>query len=300
MSLFLVAGQAAAADGFRGEISGGYVSGSSGIGESGYRIPDPGEPGEQGEPGEPGEPGTPSPGASDDYDGWMLGGRIYVDGVDGSRGPLRLAPYLDRASHVGASYQSIESDAGVETDVWRVDTRMVWNDWVAEAEFGQSDSDFEDISSDADLWRVAVGYYLARDTQLRGSYEAVDGDDDVESARYAVDVTHVRSLSNGMTWSVNALAALVDQDTALSSDDGSDIEITIDWFFNDKLGVGSQILFSDRDESGDGTRWEIYGDYWLTEKVSLRLSYYDQDFDSAALGGDLEADAWTFEVLYRR
>lgn len=288
-----LAGQAAA-DGFRGEISGGYVSGSTSYS---YEIPDytPPDPGAPGEPGSPTEPGISS-GSSEDYDGWMIGGRVYLDGVDAAGGPLRLAPFLKRASHVGAHYASVETDSGIDADIWDVDTRLVWNAWVAEASYGQADAGFGGTSGDADVYRAAVGYYVARRTQLRGAYETADGDGGNDTSRYVVDVTHVQRLSNGMTWSVNALAALVDQDTLLLNEDGTDLELTLDWFFNDNVGVGAQVQLSDRDESSDATRWEIYGDYWVTEKVALRLSYYDQDFDDL----DVKSDAWTFEAIYRR
>ncbi len=285
--LMLLAGQAFAASGFRGEIGGGYIDGSSGI--SGYQIPEPGEPGEPGQPGQ-------SPGLSADYDGWQVNGRAYLDTVDNAGGPARLRPFLNRASHVGARYQTIESDSGVDADTWRIDTRLIWNAWVAEAEFGQADAGVEGVASDADAWRAAVGYYLARGTQLRGAYETLDGDGGFDTSRYAIDVTHVQQLSNGMTWSVNALAALVDEDTAFGSDDGTDIELTLDWFFNDAFGVGTELVFANRDDGADAESWEVYGDYWITEKISLRLAYVEQDVDDAGL----EADAWTFDVVYRR
>lgn len=153
--LLAMCGYAAAAESFRGELWGGYASGSAGI--SGYRIPDDYVPPEG--PGEPGEPLLPgeTPGSSEDYDGWRVAGRVYLDGVDGSRGPYRLAPFLDRASHVGAAFQSLESDSGVEADVWRVDTRLVYEAWVAEAAYGQADAGFGALDTDADQRRMAVG-----------------------------------------------------------------------------------------------------------------------------------------------
>ena len=280
----------ALAQGYRGEIVGSFVSGSSGSAGSysppGDYVPptDPGEP-------VPGEPPVESFSSTEDYDGWSIGGRIYLDTVETNFGPFALAPYLRRADHIGLNYTTIETDSGAKSNEWISDTRFVFSDLVLEASYGQSEND-ANSNSDADLWRAGVGFYVARNTMIRGAYENTDSQGNDDSKRYTFDITHVQTLSNGMTWSGNALVGLVDE----TNDDGTDIDLSFDWFFNDNMNIGTELSLNSRDELGDTFAYEVHGEYFLSDYVSLRLSYFNQDYDEA----DVKADALLFQVMYRR
>ena len=289
VAILLLASIGVHAETYQSEFTGGYASGT---GSFSYQPPSDYVP--PTDPGVP-PPSTPEPvgfSANEDYDGWQVGGRLYLDSVDTSQGPLALAPFLTRANHLGFSYSDQETDSGAELDEWRLDTRIVINDLVLEGEYGQANADLFGVDTDADLWRAAVGYYVAQNTQIRGTYELVDSDNGSKSDRYAIDITHVQSLDSGATWSANALVGWVDED----SDDGTDINVLIDWYFNNNVSLGTELTFNSRDIAGDTVIYELHGDYFINDYVSLRLSYFDQDYDEA----DITTDGFLFQVLYRR
>ncbi len=103
-------------------------------------------------------------------------------------------------------------------------------------------------------------------------------------------------MENGQTWSIAAEAALVTSDTAFGDDDGWDLFLEATWFPRDNLAFGLDLQFSDRDESGDLNSYELYANYFLTEKISLNLSYAKTELYG---GLDAEQDALTFEARYR-
>ena len=281
------------AQSYRGDISGGYISGST-TGSGGYQPPSGYEP-----PTTPGEPLPTEPvptepmnvSSSEDYEGWNLAGRIYFNEVETSRGPLALASFLQRTGHLGLTYTNTETDSGAETKEWVLDSRFVINSLVMEAAYGKRDGGAS-TQSDADLWRAALGYYIGDDTQVRAAYEATDTDGGDNGNRYVVDITHVQDLSNGMTWSANALVGWVDED----ADDGTDLNLLFDWFFNDNVSVGTELTYSDRDVVGNTFDYEVHGDYFITDRLSLRLSYFNQDYGDT----DVETDGLLFQFLFRR
>jgi len=277
------------ADSYRGEIVGGFTSGSA---SGSYSPPDeyvpPIEP-----PVEPVEPPLESESfsSSEDYEGWGVAGRLYLQPVDTGQGPLALLPFLQRTDHVGISLSNKETDSGAKTDRWDADTRFVLNNFVLEASYGQTDTEAFGSEANTDQWRAAVGYYVAQNTQVRGTYEfseSLMGDD---NTRYVMDITHVQSLNNGATWAANALVGWVEEDF----DDGTDINLLFDWFFNDNFNVGTELTYNTRDIAGDVFGYELHGEYFVNDYASVRLAYFNQDYDDAGL----EADAFVFEVLYR-
>ena len=110
--LVIGVGMGVNASGAQTEMRGGFVSGSaSGSCSSSYTPPDdyvpPSDP-----PSDPGSsPGTgtgtggssseqPSYSSSsiscEDYDGWSMDGRVYLDTLALARGPIALVPFLQR------------------------------------------------------------------------------------------------------------------------------------------------------------------------------------------------------------
>ena len=276
------------AEGISGELRVEYVSGELSDG-SGYSPPDNYVP-----PVDPGSPGLPpsvsETGTESDYDGWAVSGRVYLDELDTSRGPLELAPFLSRASHVGGSFATLETDDGViENETWEVFTRLVSDrGWLLEAHFGGSDTEIGVSDDEADLYRLAVGYYVAQDTQLRLAFDALDADG-LDEERFAFDVVHVQMLDNGMTWSATALVGLVSGD-----DDGTDAELSTSLYFNERFGIGANWYKHSRDELQDGDGYALWANYFLNDKWSLNLSFIDEEQSG------LENEALTFEVKYRR
>ncbi len=280
---------------YRSELSFGYLAGDisvSGSSTPGYTPPPVGEPTET-PPIEP--PPVSSTSADDDYSGWQVGGEVFFAPVDTSHGPRRLAPFMDRASSVGGRYSELETDdSDVETESWEAFTRIVVNNWVLEGAFGQSEVDSGGADEDVDLYRAALGYYVAQYTQVRLGYDNEDVDS-VDYERWAVDVTHVQQLESGMTWQAKLLYGDVQGDLAIGDDDGSDIEAEFSWFFNEAFGVGANYRLAKRDASGDTDAWNLWTNYFPTDKISLSLSYFSEENDDI----DAENEGVVFEAKYR-
>ncbi|MCR9276708.1 MAG: putative porin [Pseudomonadaceae bacterium] len=292
----VVAAGSGSADSYQFEGGIEYVSGEVSVGD-GYSPPDYTPP-PVGDPGFTPPTGTPEPeppvsgtqfGPSD-YDGWVLSGTWYVGGVDTTRGPLRLAPFVSRANSIGAEIGQIDLDSGGDADFWFVDSRWVLpNGIILEADYGQREAG----SADADVARIAGGYYFGDTSAVRVGYDT-DDDDFSELERWSIDITHVQTLENGTTFSVGALIGLVTGEDGLGrDDDGSDVVLTASYFPQDNFGFGLEALFSERDASGDANAWELWADYFVTEKISLTLAYRDEDGDIA------EGDTLSFEARYR-
>jgi hypothetical protein len=288
---------------YRGEVNIEYLTGSAET-ASGYVVPDYTPPVGPVDPPTTGTPPalppiSPEPGtySDDDYDGWAISGTYYLQPVDTSLGPLRLAPFLSKASSIGGKYGEIETDrSDIETKFWEVETRLVINQaWVLEAGFGAAEIDTVIATNDVDIYRVAAGYYVADTTQLRVAYDVMD-EDTVDADRWSIDIQHVQQLENGMTWSANVLYGLVAGDTRIGrDDDGSDIEIALSWFFSHNLGVGANLDIRDRDVTGDVDYYQYWASYFPTDKISLELSYYDEDNNDL----NVSSDGFVFEAKYR-
>ena len=98
-----------------------------------------------------------------------------------------------------------------------------------------------------------------------------------------------------MTWHANLLYGHVRGDAAIGDDDGADIEARFSWFFNDRFGAGADYVMNDRDQSGDTDGWQVWTNYFPTDKISLSLSYFSEDNDDF----DAENDGVVFEARYR-
>lgn len=305
----LLAAQVASADSFRSEVGASFVSGEACVGGSGYTPPEeymiPTDPPPTGTPADPPVTGTPPPalppteslsGCVEDFDGFAVSGGFFLGAVDTSRGPLALAPFLSRASSLEAGYGRFEaSDSDTDIDRWNLGGRFVIAEGlVLEASYEESEFDGDFNAIDVERARLGAGYYLGQDSQLMLSYTDEDADF-AESERWAIDITHVQHLENGMTWSVNALYGWVTGDSVGADNDGSDILLAGEWFFRDDISVGADLEFVDRDLTGDLFAWTVQGTWFVTEKISLNLAYRNEDFDQL----DADADAVEFEARYR-
>jgi hypothetical protein len=132
-------------------------------------------------------------------------------------------------------------------------------------------------------WGVATGFYVAKNAELKVAYDRVDAQSEPLADRFAIDITHVRRLKNGMSWSMNGFVAqLLKRDSVRGKYDGANAEVSAGWFFRDNVGVGARLAVGDREGSGDFTRYEAFADYRLTDKASVGVSYVNErinDFD---------------------
>ena len=232
-----------------------------------------------------------------DYDGFAVSGEIFLAPVSCDNGPLKEAAFLSQASSIGAGYAQIETDDDIETDAWNLFTRIVANSWVFEGEFTQFEEDAEFVDTEIDAIRVAVGRYLADSTQILFAYETTEFENLADVDRFSVDVKTVMSLENGQSFTAQALVGFVSTDTEFGEDDdGFDVALLGDWYFNNQFSIGAELEFADRDSVGSLFNWQVNSTYFFTERISLELAYQDFDDDALSVFGD----QFTVEFKYRR
>lgn len=273
---------------YRGDLGINYLKGSA---DSGYDIPDYEPPTGTGDPEFPATE-TPSYSSEGDFDGWAVDGTYYLGDVDASNGPWKLAPFLSRVSSIGGGFGRIESkDADSETEFWDAFGRMIINErWVIEGGVGGTEENSIGGDSETDLYKVAVGLYFATDSQLRFAFDRADADEE-DSDRWSVDVVHVRELDSGHTLHASLLFGLVAGD-----DDGNDIDLALSYYLNQTLGFGVDYSKQSRDEAGDTDGYKVWANYFVTEKISLELNYFELEQVS---GLTIESDGVEFEAKYR-
>lgn len=294
----------ALADCYQSEWSLGYLNGESSVG--GYSIPDytppsgpdPLPPTTGGSPGL-GEPITfpeTSLGSDEDYDGFAIGGEVFFSPVSCDGVPLKEAAFLGRASSVGGAYAQLDSDSNVDLDSWNLFTRVVVNSWVFEGDVVSTSIDDDFVDSDVDSFRVAVGRYLGDRSQVLFAYEETEIEE-LDAERLSASIKTVVALENGMSYTIDALVGLVQQDGfAGSDDDGFDVLFSADWYFNNQFSVGAELEFADRDSVGSLFNYSLNSTYFFTDRISLALTYRDTDDDALAVFGDQLA----LEFTYRR
>lgn len=288
------------ADCYRSEWGLGYINGESSAG--GYSIPDYTPP--PSEPTPPPTGGTPveepiifpesSSSSDEDYDGFAVSGEVFFTPVSCDGVPLKEAAFLARASSVGGGYAQLDTDSNADLDAWNLFTRVVVNSWVFEGDVVSTsvDSDFGD--SDIDSFRVAVGRYLGDSSQVLFAYETSEIED-LDAERLSASVKTVVSLENGMSYTIDALVGLVQQDGfAGSDDDGFDVLLSADWYFNNQFSIGGALEFADRDSVGSLFNYSLNGTYFFTDRISLALTYRDSDDDALAVFGDQLALVFTY------
>lgn len=187
--------------------------------------------------------------------------------ADGPGGNFSVARFLDQAAHVATA----PTGNGLITRFWNLETRSVIDNWVVET--GHASNGRERA------WRMATGFYLVRNTEVKLAYDRLDDEGDRQTDRFAIDITHVRRLKNGMSWSMNGFLAQLKRDSVRGRSDGTDAEVTAGWFFRDNVGIGARLAVGDRDGSGDFMRYEAFADYQLSAKASLGVSYVNERID---------------------
>lgn len=287
---------------YRSEINLGFVWGNIDSGyNTGYIVPDYTPPANTDTPTN--SPIDPPVGPIDvasideDYSGWNVDGQWFFAPVDTSLGPQQLAEFMSRASSIGGAYSSLEGDdSNFEIETWQVYTHITLGEaWVATAAFGSADATQSRDENDIDLYHVALGYYIAQYTRLRTGYNRENGDN-IEYDRWSIDVNHVQQLENGMTWQASVLyGSLRGKSEIGQDDDGSDIEINMSWYFNDQFGVGADYDIHARDATGDTDRYSLWANYFVSEKISLKLSHNSEENDDF----NVDSSNIMFEAKYR-
>jgi hypothetical protein len=199
--------------------------------------------------------------------------------ADGPPEGFSAAPFLDQASHVDARAGKAATNDGLITEFWNLDTRTVVDNWVVETGYGSTGSDARGPENETRAWRMATGFYLEKNTEVKVAYDRLDDENDRQTDRFALDITHVRRLKNGMSWSMNGFLAQLKRDSVRGKQDGTDAEVTAGWFFRDNMGIGARLAVGDREGSGDFTRYEAFADYRIGKKTSFAVSYVNERID---------------------
>jgi hypothetical protein len=207
-----------------------------------------------------------------------------------------VARFLEQTSHLNAETgRTITSDGGLG-EFRAVDTRVVTNGWILETGYGSTSADAQPALGSTRQWRMATGFYLVHNTEVKVAYDRLDDSNDTRTDRFAVGVTHVQRLKRGMSWSMNGFIAQLKRDSARGKLDGTDAEVTAGWFFRDNLGVGARLAIGDRQGSGDFKRYEAFADYQLSDRASFGVSLVNERIPEF----NYSSDALVLAFTYRR
>jgi hypothetical protein len=199
--------------------------------------------------------------------------------ADGPPEDFSVARFLDQASHIDAGTGKAATNDGLIIEFWNLDTRTEVDNWVVETGYGSTRVDPLGPESRTRAWRMATGFYLEKNTEVKVAYDRRDDENDRQTDRFALDITHVRRLKNGMSWSMNGFLAQLKRDSVHGKPDGTDAEVTAGWFFRDNMGIGARLAVGDREGSGDFTRYEAFAHYRIGEKTSFAVSYVNERID---------------------
>ncbi len=294
MGLVLCSGSAWAD--YQCEVGGSYLFGSM---DSTYSPPSYQPPVEEFPPGETPilPPTLPSVSSDEDFDGFGVSGTWFFEPVDTSNGPLRLAPFLSRASGISGSYGRYETDeSDIEVDFWNAEVRWLVSDaWVVEAGLGGSESDDSIVDAEVDLLHAAVGYYVGQNTEVKVGFNREDAEVE-EYDRWSVQIEHVQTLENGVTWQARGLLGLVKGDHDTFSDaDGADWEAAVSVYFTPRFGIGFDYQVEDHGDAGETDFHRAWASYLPSDKVVLELAYYGEENDDVGI----DSDGVVFSARYR-
>ncbi|MDH3642951.1 MAG: hypothetical protein OES38_12695 [Gammaproteobacteria bacterium] len=144
--------------------------------------------------------------------------------------------------------------------------------------------------------RQSTRFSLLENTEIKVAHDRFSDAGDALANRFAIDVTHVRRLQNGMRWSMNGFVAQLKKESTRGKLDGTDAEITAGWFFHEDVGVGARVAVGEREGSGDFTRYEAFADYRLTTNASVGVRYMSEHIAEF----DQTTNALLLGITYRR
>lgn len=208
-----------------------------------------------------------------DIDTLTIGGALYFNPVDDSKGPLLEATFLDRASGVAATWS--DPDSPVD-EFYSIDGRVVTASGLI-VEAGYSDR-FND-----DTYNIGFGTYLSDNSSVVVGYTTRDDADfDVLDATYHA----VRKLAGTASLAYNVNAGYVD-----TNDSGYTFGGDVTWYLNPQLGFGAMASFADFNNTEIQT-FGVQASYFFAPTFYVegfvRTSDYDgPDEDTYGLGASL-------------
>ena len=272
-------------------------------------------------------------------DNFAVYARYYFDRVDPRGRALREAPFLERASYVGAGadIRQLDDNAGnaIDTDAYRLMGRLVGKDsgWYLDGSYVDADAQLDagnpgiavvGYSPGYEGLSVALGRYLATNTTLEVNYADFDYKGDFfiqsiggkDSQYYGLGVKHVGPITGTVDFSIEAHYRWLDLEVnplgnQVFEDSGSVYDVTATLYPMPTLGIGVSYADSDILQGApylttnsimdDGL--SAFVDWFVTDRFSARISYnnrsYDLDEGFPELPGDVESDSLLFGVAYR-
>lgn len=207
----------------------------------------------------------------------------------GPRDDFSVTRLLQQGTHTELRVGHAATSAGLLADFWDLDSRVVIDRWVLESGYSSLGSDPQAAQrprSDGRTrrWRMATGFLVEQNTEIKLAYDRLDTERDSATARFALDVTHVRRLQNGMSWSMRGFVAQLQRDSQRGGLAATDAELSAGFSVRDNLGIGARIAIGERDGSGDFTRYAAFADFRLSSRASVGVSYVNErmsEFDFA-------------------
>ena len=220
-----------------------------------------------------------------DFDGYSLSASVYFDVVDDSKGPLREAAFLDKASNVSLSFATSEfDDFGDSDDISAISTRIViQEDWIVVGAYTDLDAD--------ELFSIGAGAYLSDTSDVIVSYSRLaDGDFDSLGVTFH-SLTH---LGAGSAISSDIGFSYIDSDENGYSAIGS-----VTYYPLSQLGFGANVVRTSLNDI-DTTALSIFAEYFFNQNISGEISYTtsDEDIDNDSFGS-FTTDTIAIEVTGR-
>lgn len=201
--------------------------------------------------------------------------------VDTSKGPLAEASFLDRASSFSLSFSDGEMGV-IDTTNVTLALRLAGKENGLTGKILFSDREIGNV--DAEALELAVGYYVAENTEIGLAYFDLEvGNQDGDSI--LLGVTHVST--GNVAFSIDAAVGTAD------TGNGDDTAVVVGGtvYPTSQLGIGAS--FSTIDSNVDNDRFSIFADWFVTPTAAITLSYSDSEI------GVTEADSISLSTRFR-
>ena len=197
-------------------------------------------------------------GFSDSADGFLLGGTIYFDPVNTSKGPLSEAGFLDKSSNIGISFVDIDG-----SDNLQLNTRVIFGDDLI------FEGSYNDLDADSSF-SLAIGKYISDTSDVILTYQDFE-----DSGNTVIDVTYHNVVDLGAESYLG-----VDFTGGYSDNDINSAPIVgfgLTYFGAPEWGIG----FSGSTELGsEGTStYGLFAEYFFVENVAASLNWENTDID---------------------
>jgi hypothetical protein len=159
-----------------------------------------------------------------------IGGSMYFQPVDDSKGPRMEAAFLSRASNITAAY--LNNDNPLD-DSYGFDARFVIPNGITLG------ANYADTGFDTS-YSVALGTYLSDHSEVQVSYTSLD---DAELDTLAIAYRSVVPLAGQSSLGYTASIGYVDTPVG---DDGYELDADVTYYLDRNFGLGASASFADQ------------------------------------------------------